>query len=143
MVIAYNSQAAAMLSNLFVENKVKKVYEAIIVGDLERGGKETITAPLDGKEAITHFEVLDNNPKISLIKVEIETGRLHQIRRHLDHIGHPIMGDPKYGRGNKNRQGLQLLAHSMSFLDPWEKKSKLWSLDYHLKLKSSKDNQEK
>ena len=46
-------------------------------------------------------------------EVEILTGRYHQIRRHFDMIGHPIMGDPKYGRGNKNRDGLKLIGHRL------------------------------
>lgn len=132
MLIGYNPQAAALLGDLFQHNKVKKTYQAVVLGDLERGGKETISASLDGKPAVTHFEVLANSPKVSLLKVEIETGRLHQIRRHLDHIGHPVMGDPKYGKGNKNRQGLKLLAHSIAFIDPWDKNSRSWILNYDL-----------
>lgn len=131
-VIGYTSEGAAKLSSLFQENKVKKIYEAVVLGSLTPGKKETVDASLDDKEAITHFEVLDSSEDVSLLRVVIETGRLHQIRRHLDHIGHPVMGDPKYGRGNKNKKGLQLLASSISFIDPWEKKEKTWTLPHHL-----------
>lgn len=72
---------------------------------METGIKDTIRASLDDKAAITHYEVVDSNEMSSLLKVHIETGRLHQIRRHLDSIHHPVMGDPKYGRGNKNKKG--------------------------------------
>lgn len=123
MIIAYNPKAAALLSELFQKNKITKVYEAIVLGEMERGYKETINASLDDKEAITHIEVLKCGQGVSHVRVEIETGRLHQIRRHLDHIGHPIMGDPKYGKGNKNKEGLKLVSVSLSFMDPWSKKN--------------------
>jgi tRNA pseudouridine32 synthase/23S rRNA pseudouridine746 synthase len=135
MIIAYTSEGAAKLSKLFQDNKIKKTYEAIVLGTLTPGKKETITASLDDKEAVTHFEVIDSNERVSLLKVQIETGRLHQIRRHLDFIGHPVMGDPKYGKGNKNREGLKLLASSLSFFDPWERKEKTWTASLHLELK--------
>lgn len=133
-IIGYTSEGAAMLSKLFQENKVKKIYEAVVLGSLTPGKKQTIDASLDDKEAVTHFEVLDSSEEVSLLRIEIETGRLHQIRRHLDHIGYPVMGDPKYGRGNKNRHGLKLLASELSFVDPWDKKLKSWSLPRHLEL---------
>jgi tRNA pseudouridine32 synthase/23S rRNA pseudouridine746 synthase len=108
---------------LFQKNKVYKTYQAIVKGEIERGHKQTVNEPLDGKVAITHFEAIANGNGCSLLLVKIETGRLHQIRRHLEFIGSPIMGDPKYGRGNKNKDGLKLLAKSLSFMDPWTKKS--------------------
>ncbi len=131
-LIAYTSEGAAKLSTLFQENRIKKTYEAVVLGTMTPGRKETINASLDDKEAVTHIEVLDSSESFSLLKVDIETGRLHQIRRHLDHIGHPVMGDPKYGKGNKNREGLKLLASSLSFMDPWERKQKTWTLPNHL-----------
>jgi tRNA pseudouridine32 synthase/23S rRNA pseudouridine746 synthase len=126
MIFAYNSKAAGLLSNLFQKNKISKEYQAVVLGRLEPGLKETIKASLDDKIAITHFEVLESNEERSLLRVFIETGRLHQIRRHLDHIHHPVMGDPKYGRGNKNKKGLQLLAKSLTFCDPWDSQEKTW-----------------
>lgn len=132
MMIAYHSKAAALLSDLFQKNQIKKTYEAIVLGELERGLIQTISASLDDKEAITHFEVLKNNNGRSLLRVSIETGRLHQIRRHLDFIGHPVMGDPKYGKGNKNRQGLQLKAVELSFMDPWKKRPQRFEHTDHL-----------
>lgn len=134
MLIGYNSKAAAQLSELFQKNLIKKEYEAIVVGEMERGYKETITASLDDKEAITHIESLGSKNGKSHLRIEIETGRLHQIRRHLDHIGHPIMGDPKYGKGNKNRQGLQLVAVSICFTDPWSKETQNLSIPSELSL---------
>jgi len=123
MIIGYTAEGAAKLSDLFQKNKVYKTYQAIVKGEIERGHKQTVNEPLDGKVAITHFEAIANGNGCSLLLVKIETGRLHQIRRHLEFIGSPIMGDPKYGRGNKNKDGLKLLAKSLSFMDPWTKKS--------------------
>lgn len=134
MMVAYNSNAAAKLSDLFQNNKIEKVYEAIVLGEIERGHRETITASLDDKEAITHIECLGNKNSKSLLRVKIDTGRLHQIRRHLDFIGHPVMGDPKYGQGNKNRDGLKLVAQSLSFMDPWTRKLQTFELPQHLEI---------
>ncbi len=121
MIIAYTSEAAARLSELFLKNKIQKTYIAVVKGVLPKGKKETINESLDGKEAITHFEVLEVKENTSLLSIKIDTGRLHQIRRHLNFINHPVMGDPKYGHGNKNREGLKLLASSLEFIDPWSR----------------------
>ncbi len=131
-IIAYTSEGAAKLSALFQENKITKTYEAVVLGSITPGISRTIEASLDGKEAVTHYKVIDSSESKSLLRVEIETGRLHQIRRHLDYAGYPVMGDPKYGKGNKNRKGLQLLASSLSFIDPWDKKQKTWDHPSHL-----------
>ena len=122
MIVAYHSKAAGLLSDLFAKNQIQKEYQAIVLGEMVSGHKETIKASLDDKVAITHIEVMSSNHGQSFLKIRIETGRLHQIRRHLDFIGHPVMGDPKYGKGNKNREGLKLVATSLSFMDPWLKK---------------------
>lgn len=119
MIIGYSSDAAGKLGDLFQKNKITKTYQAIVLGEMERGLTQTINESLDGKEAITHFEVLAHKNDLSLLSLKIETGRLHQIRRHLEFIKHPVIGDPKYGKGNKNRDGLKLLAKSLSFIDPW------------------------
>lgn len=135
MLIAYNSKAAALLSDLFQKNKILKEYEAIVCGELKVGLKETIRASLDDKEAITHYVVLGSKVHESHLRLTIETGRLHQIRRHLDFIGHPIMGDPKYGKSNKNKEGLKLSAFRMSFVDPWSDKTVIFELPDKWKLK--------
>lgn len=132
MIIAYDGKSAHALSELFQKNAIEKTYEAIVVGELQVGLRETIDASLDGKKAITHFEVLNSERGLSLLKIRIETGRLHQIRRHLDHYGCPVLGDPKYGKNNKNRDGLKLLAYSVKFTDPWTKSVVSASASDHL-----------
>jgi tRNA pseudouridine32 synthase/23S rRNA pseudouridine746 synthase len=134
MLIAYDSGAAAKLSALFQDRKVNKSYEAIVLGELAAGSRQSIRDKLDGKEAVTHFEVIESRKGQSHLRIEIETGRLHQIRRHLEIIGHPVMGDPKYGTGNKNRSGLQLVATSLEIFDPWERADKRWELEGKLSI---------
>ena len=134
MVIAYDPRSAHALSELFQKNAIEKTYEAIVMGDLPEGLRETIDASLDGKKAITHYEVLLTEKGLSLLRLKIETGRLHQIRRHLDHIGHPVLGDPKYGKNNKNRDGLKLFARSIRFIDPWSKSEVFFSSETGLEL---------
>jgi tRNA pseudouridine32 synthase / 23S rRNA pseudouridine746 synthase len=134
MVISYGPQSAAKLGELFQKNQIQKTYEAIVLGGLELGKEGKIEASLDGKEAVTFYKVIKSQNNQSLLEVRIETGRLHQIRRHLNFLGHPILGDPKYGRGNKNKEGLKLQAQSLGFKDPWDKKVRSWSLPDHLHL---------
>jgi tRNA pseudouridine32 synthase/23S rRNA pseudouridine746 synthase len=132
MVIAFKKEAAAKLGELFQRNQVKKIYQAVVLGEMPVGDEQTIKASLDDKEAITHYKVIASGNNQSLLEVRIDTGRLHQIRRHLDFIHHPVMGDPKYGEGNKNRDGLKLLAKTLSFQDPWNKTPRSWSTDVNL-----------
>lgn len=123
MIIAHQKQAAAQLSEMFQKNSIKKTYNAVVLGKTEEQG--TITQPLDGKSAITNYICLGYNPEknSSTLKVTIETGRTHQIRRHLELIGHPIIGDPTYGKGNKNKEGLKLFATELEFINPWTKQA--------------------
>jgi tRNA pseudouridine32 synthase/23S rRNA pseudouridine746 synthase len=81
----------------------------------------TIDAPLDGKPARTDYRVVhyDSERDCARLDVRIATGRLHQIRRHMESIGHPVLGDPRYGRGNKNEEGLQLAAVGLRFRCPF------------------------
>ena len=63
---------------------------------------------------MTEVCVVQSSKEYSLALASLKTGRLHQIRRHFEKIGHPLLGDPKYGRGNKNKEGLMLQS---SFLE--------------------------
>src|SRR5699024_6181782 len=94
------------------EKQITRSYKAIVHGEIPHDFG-TIDAPIgrseknrqlmdivdEGKEAITHFEVLERLPKeFSYITCKLETGRTHQIRVHMKYIGYPIVGDPKYGQ---------------------------------------------
>lgn len=118
MVVAHTRQAASGLSALFADGKVVKVYRVAVRGRTAASG--TINEPLDGKPAKTHFETesYDSARNESTLRVRIDTGRLHQIRRHFEGVGHPVMGDPKYGQRNSNTEGMQLMAAELEFVCP-------------------------
>ena len=122
MLLAHTKEAAAKLSGLFQNNLVTKKYLVEVRGDLgERGHHSSIDLMLDGKPSCTEFAVQAYNPdtNTSIVDVFIKTGRLHQIRRHFDMIGFPVIGDPKYGSGNKNTEGMKLSAVSLKFRCPF------------------------
>jgi 23S rRNA-/tRNA-specific pseudouridylate synthase len=100
------------------------------------GYLKEISTPLDDKEALTQFWVREVQLGHSLLEIELKTGRLHQIRRHLSSIKLPILGDPLYGKNNKNQTGMKLLAYSVSFKDPWSQKNQEFKLPEALKLSS-------
>lgn len=126
MVVAHTQSAAANLSRQFQHNQVRKRYRVQVRGDVaaERGSQGRIETPLDGKPAITEYraEAWDAESNISTLAVEIHTGRLHQIRRHLAALGHPVIGDPRYGSGNKDAGGLRLAAVGLAFQCPLTRK---------------------
>jgi len=122
MIIAHDSQSAAKLSALFQGRDIKKYYQAWVVDDCELPPEGmTLTYELDGKSAITHIKKIGASDKATLLDVHIETGRKHQIRRHLANIGHPIVGDKLYG--TKAKSGLQLLAYRLEFVCPFSQKN--------------------
>ncbi len=123
VLVAHDGAAAAALSALLREAKVVKRYRAEVVGDVEaeRGTEGTIDLPVDDKPARTSFRVLsrDAGRNTTTLEVTIETGRHHQIRRHFEAIGHAVVGDPRYGVGNKNREGMRLSAVYLAFVEPF------------------------
>ncbi len=120
-VVAHTAAAAARLSGQFREQKVFKRYRAAVLGD--PGGRPLplkIDRPIDERPALTVIDRVRYDPEknISEVELSIRTGRRHQIRRHLDGLGHPVMGDPVYGKGNKNREGMKLTAVGLRFRCP-------------------------
>jgi len=109
LVIAKTLTAHTKLVAELQERKIKREYEAVVYGAMITGG--TVAASIgrhplkrtsmavreEGKEAITHYRVLERFRDYTYIKVNLETGRTHQIRVHMVHIGHPIVGDQLYG----------------------------------------------
>jgi 23S rRNA pseudouridine1911/1915/1917 synthase len=119
-VLAKTSRAVASLAKQFFDHTVKRQYVALVWGDLieEKG---TIIAHVGrhrrfrklfeaypegdhGKEAITHYEVLERFGYVTLLRCVLETGRTHQIRVHMKYIGHPLFNDETYG-GDKILKG--------------------------------------
>ncbi|WP_300667608.1 RluA family pseudouridine synthase [Desulfoluna sp.] len=132
VILAHGKKSAAALSALFRESRIEKIYRAELLGDLPPSGTASfIDLPIDGKEAKTEFvlESVDAENHISTVLVRLHTGRMHQIRRHFDMMGHPVMGDPRYGEGNKNRFGLRLAAVRLSFVCPFLKRQVVFTTD--------------
>lgn len=130
MILAHTKAAAAKLSKLLQDNGIDKQYRIIVLGrpSPEQG---EIELPLDKKPAITRYTLTsyDSASDTSVVEVTLKTGRLHQIRRHFAMLGHPVLGDPKYGIGNKNTTGMELVAHRLAFRCPFTRKEVRFSLD--------------
>lgn len=130
MILAHHKAAAAKLSKLLQDNAIDKQYRVTVVGRLsEESG--VIELPLDNKPALTRYTITAYDPdtNTSVAEVTLKTGRLHQIRRHFAMLGHPVLGDPRYGSGNKNSTGMELVAHRLAFRCPVTRKEVRISLD--------------
>ena len=131
VLVAHDKKAAAGLSALFQKRRIDKGYRATVLGKMGVAGeKGRLDAPLDGKPATTEYGVIRYNREQNStdVAIGILTGRRHQIRRHFDGIGHPVIGDPRYGRGNKNTAGLQLTADFLAFVCPLTGTSRKYKL---------------
>ena len=120
MVVARTPEAHAALVEAIAERSVERAYLAICVGVMTGGG--TVDEPIgrhrtqrtrmavrgDGREAVTHYRVLKRFRGHTFVRAELETGRTHQIRVHLDHIGYPLGGDPVYGTRRRTPKGASL-----------------------------------
>ena len=130
MILAHSKAAAAKLSKLLQDNGIDKQYRVTVLGcpSPEQGVIELV---LDNKPAITLYTLTTHDPAsdTSVVEVTLKTGRLHQIRRHFAMLGHPVLGDPRYGIGNKNTTGMELVAHRLAFRCPFTKKEVRISLD--------------
>ena len=116
LVVAKNEAAVAALVAQFSSHSVRKEYLALVWGALKKPSgtvelpvgrhpvhRQKMAVTEKGRAAVTHYETFAAGPLATLLRVRIETGRTHQIRVHLAHLGHPVVGDSTYGRA---RQGL-------------------------------------
>lgn len=134
IILAHDSQSAAKLSTLFQARDMRKFYQAWVVDDCDIPTTGlTLNYELDGKSAITHIKKIRVENNKTLLDVHIETGRKHQIRRHLANIGHPIVGDKLYG--SKSHSGLHLLAYRLEFVCPNTKQPIIVELPQELQFK--------
>ena len=121
MVVAKNEIAYSNLKDQFRDRTVSKVYHALVQGHIDPT-TGTIDAPIDrhpredyrfavvanGKPSITHYKTLEVFPAVSLMEIELETGRTHQIRVHFSALHHPLVGDLTYGADPSIAQRLQI-----------------------------------
>jgi 23S rRNA pseudouridine1911/1915/1917 synthase len=107
VVFARTREAAAWLSALFAEREIGKTYLAVVEGTI--ADVATIETPIDGKDALTLVRPRKTLGDDTLIEADIETGRMHQVRIHLASIGHPVVGDSRYG---SSRKAPRMLLHS-------------------------------
>ena len=129
MVIAKTLEAQTLLVQQLQERSVSRQYQALVLGRPDASGsidaplgrhstQRTKMAVLDvgGKRAVTHYQRLASEDGISLMQLKLETGRTHQIRVHMAHAGHPLVGDPVYGRkltiNERNAFGISMGQHA-------------------------------
>jgi 23S rRNA pseudouridine1911/1915/1917 synthase len=110
LIVARTEQARMTLAEALAAREIHREYQAVCVGVMTAGGK--VDAPIDrhpvdrlrmavrssGREAVTHYRVIERFRRHTWVRVTLETGRTHQIRLHLTHAGYPLVGDPVYGR---------------------------------------------
>ena len=109
LVVALSARAQQRLVEAMAARRVRREYDALVVGVLPAGGtvraaigrhprdRTRMTVLANGRPAVTHYRVLERFARHTHLRVKLETGRTHQIRVHLAHIRHPVLGDPVYG----------------------------------------------
>ncbi len=133
LIVCKNDQSHNFIADQLSEHSINRIYVGIVCGVL-KDDEGTIDAPIgrnkrdrklmsvneDGKRAITHYKVLKRFRDYSLVQFKLETGRTHQIRVHMAHINHPLLGDDQYGRQKCkfNLTGQCLHAKTIGFIHP-------------------------
>lgn len=133
MMFAKNEKAQQHLQNTWQDSVKERTYVALVEGMVKKS-EGTISSwlkehtkslkmfstpyPNDGQHAVTHYKTIQSNKSFSLLEVNLETGRKNQIRVHMQDIGHPVVGDKKYGSKTKEIGRLGLHARVLAFLHP-------------------------
>ena len=126
VIIAMTGISQRCISELIRERKIKKIYRAVVSGDIPDNGeinmplikdeaKNIVKPDIAGQSALTRYKKIGGDGKISTLEIELVTGRSHQARVHMSAIGHPILGDRKYGGDAKNAKRPLLHAYSVTF----------------------------
>ncbi len=134
LIVAKNDFSHRFLSDQLSDHSLSRVYEAVVYGRI-REDSGTVNAPIGrhpvdrkrmaiiergGREAVTHYEVINRYNGFTHIRCRLETGRTHQIRVHMEKLGHPLLGDMVYGRkrAEKGLEGQCLHARELKFIHP-------------------------
>lgn len=134
LIVAKNDRAHQSLAEQIAVHSFTRIYNAVVYG-IVKEEEGTVSAPIGrhptdrkrmavlssgGREAVTHYRVLERFPGFTLVECRLETGRTHQIRAHMAHIGHPVAGDPVYGPKKciTELQGQCLHARVIGFIHP-------------------------
>lgn len=140
MVFARTSKAASRLSEQVRNKTFKKTYNAVVIGNIENTGKlkdyllkdekrNIVKVDEKGKEAILNFKKLNFKDNMSLVEINLETGRSHQIRVQMSHHGYPLFGDQKYNKNAKVREQIALFAKKIEFVHPTTNELLTFELD--------------
>lgn len=131
LLVCKNDKAHNDIAAQIKVHSVNRIYKGIVIGNFKEE-EGTVDAPIgrnpkdrkkmavvpNGREAVTHFSVLEQFKGYSYVQFKLETGRTHQIRVHMAHIGHPLLGDDVYGKPVKNLEGQTLHAQTLGFKQP-------------------------
>jgi len=141
MVIARNLSSHKYLVNLIQKHEVVRQYQAVVFGVMTGGGmvdqpigrhprdRIKMAVRKNGREAVTHYRLLQRFREHSHVKVQLETGRTHQIRVHMSHLRHPIVGDPVYAGRHRNPAGA--LPELLNFLQQFKRQAlHAWKLTF-------------
>lgn len=140
MVFARTSKAASRLSEQVRNKTFKKTYNAVVIGNIEDTGKlkdnllkdekrNIVKIDKNGKEAILNFKKLNYKNNMSLVEINLETGRSHQIRVQMAHHGYPLFGDQKYNKTAKVGEQIALFAKKIEFIHPTTNELLTFELD--------------
>ena len=127
LLVGKTSSSIRALNRMFEDKKIEKTYYAVTIGTMNDRGN--ITSEIDGKKSQSNYKLFESVSskrfgKLNLVKLKLQTGRRHQLRKHLSGINNPILGDKEYGIENLilSGKGLYLHAYSLNFIHPFTNK---------------------
>lgn len=133
LLVAKNAYAHQVMDRQLRQNRMHRTYWAVVHGAIPHPNEGTIDAPIareaghttrrrvdaSGEAAVTHYRVRDRSEKATLLQIKLVTGRTHQIRVHLSHMGHPLIGDKLYGGSTHLLRRQALHAQELEFPHPF------------------------
>ena len=140
MVFAKTSKAAGRLSEQIRNKTFKKTYNAIVMGNINQSGKledyllkdekkNIVKVDKSGKLAILYYKKLSYKDNMSLVEINLETGRSHQIRVQMSNYGYPLFGDQKYNKKASVGEQIALFAKKIEFIHPVTKENLVFEID--------------